>query len=82
MKLTEGVKCKTCRDGKLYKSEVTHRCEREGLEVEIKGIPAFICEKCEQVYFAPGVGDRISAAANELFMLSEIKHVGKFKAAV
>ncbi len=82
MKLTEGVKCKACRTGKLFKNEVSQKFEREGLEIEIDGIPAFVCDDCGQAYFLPGVGDKISVAANDLFKLAEVKHAGKFKAAV
>ena len=82
MKTIEGTTCKACHTGKLYKNEVTQKFEREGLEVKIEGIPALVCETCNQVYFPPGIGDKISDIANDLFMLSEIKHVGMFKVAV
>ena len=74
--------CKACRSGKLQKREVLHKVEREGLEVSIDGIPAFVCEKCGQIYFAPGIGDKITAAANQLFNLSEVKHAGEYIVAV
>ena len=82
MKVRDGSICKACRDGKLRKREVIQNFEREGLEVTIDGIPALVCEKCGQVYFPPGIGDKIAIAADNLFMLSEIKHVGKYRAAV
>ncbi len=82
MKLREGAKCKACRSGKLCKSEVSQKFEREGLEIEIDGIPAFVCEDWGQAYFLPGVGDKISVAANDLFKLVEVKRVSKFKAVV
>ena len=82
MKTIEGATCKACRIGKLHKSEVNQKFEREGLEVKIEGIPALVCENCDQIYFPPGIGDKISDAANHLFLLSEIKHAGAFKAAV
>ena len=82
MKVKEKAICKACRSGKLRKREVVQEFEREGLEVRIEGIPALVCEKCSQVYFAPGIGDKISAAANHLFMLSEAKHAGEYRAAV
>lgn len=74
--------CKACRSGKLLKREVSQGFEHEGLEVTIEGIPALVCERCGQVYFPPGIGDKISAAANHLFMLSEVKHAGRYKATV
>ena len=82
MKIGEGTTCKACRDGKLRKREVNQNFEREGLEVMIDGIPALACEKCGQVYFPPGIGDKISTTANDLFMLSEFKHAGKCRATV
>lgn len=80
--MKENAVCKACRGGKLCKREVAQNFEREGLEVRIEGIPALVCERCSQVYFPPGIGDKISAAANQLFILSEVKHVGKYKAIV
>lgn len=80
--MKENAICKACRSGKLYKREVLHKVEREGLEVSIDGIPALVCEECQQVYFAPGVGDKIIAAANQLFALSALKHAGEYKVAV
>ncbi len=80
--MKEKAVCKACRAGRLYKREVTQKFEREGLEVSIDGIPALVCEKCSQIYFLPGTGDRISAAADHLFMLSVIKHAGEYRAAV
>ncbi len=80
--MKEKAVCKACRIGILHKSEVTQKFEREGLEVSIDGIPALVCEKCSQVYYLPGTPDKISAAVNHLFMLSAVKHVGEYRAAV
>ena len=82
MKTLEDSMCKSCRSGRLAKDEVTQNFEREGLEVKIEGIPALVCVKCGQVYFAAGISDKISDAANNLFKLAEIKHAGMFKAAI
>ena len=82
MSIKEGTICKACRQGKLLKMEVSEKFEREGLEVVIEGIPAMVCNKCSQAYFLPGIADKISIAANNLFELSEIKHAGRYKAAV
>lgn len=82
MTVGEGSTCKACHEGRLNKREVCQNFEREGLEVTIDGIPALVCEKCGQVYFLPGIGDKIAVAADKLFMLSEIKHVGEYRAAV
>lgn len=81
-KFGETSVCKSCRSGILNRREVTQKFEREGLEVRIDGIPALVCEKCSQTYYLPGTGDMISAAANHLFMLSVVKHVGEYRAAV
>ncbi len=80
--MKENTVCKACRNGKLHKREVIHKVEREGLEVSIDGIPALVCEKCRQVYFSPGIGDKITAVANKLFILSEEKHAGEYRVAV
>lgn len=80
--MKENAICKACRSGKLLKREVDQVFEREGLEVKIDGIPALVCEECNQVYFPPGIGDKIANAANHLFLLSEIKHTGEYRAAV
>ena len=74
--------CKACKQGKLYKQEVGQKFEREGLEVRIEGIPALSCDKCGQVYFPPGISDMITTAANDLFLLSEVKHSGEYLAVV
>jgi len=76
--MKEKTVCKACRSAKLRKREVFQKFEREGLEVKIDGIPALVCEKCCQVYFPPGIGDKILSAANQLFILSEIKHAGEY----
>ncbi|RLC19191.1 MAG: hypothetical protein DRI57_07465 [Deltaproteobacteria bacterium] len=81
MELREKV-CKACRGGRLQRREVVQKFERGGLEVRIEGIPAMVCEECSQVYFPPGIGDKISDAADHLFILSEAKHVGEYRAAV
>ncbi|MCP4135769.1 MAG: YgiT-type zinc finger protein [bacterium] len=82
MKIKEGTICKSCKTGKLKSSEVSQTFERGGLEVKIEGIPALVCDKCGQVYFPPGISDKIVTAANDLFALSEIKHSGMYKAVV
>jgi YgiT-type zinc finger domain-containing protein len=74
--------CKTCREGKLLKREVIQSFEREGLKVKIEGIPALVCEKCSQIYFQPGIANKIAAAADHLFILSEIKHTGEYRAVI
>lgn len=80
--MKEKAICKVCRKGRLFKSEVTQKFEREGIEVSIDGIPALVCEKCSQVYFLPGTGDKIATAADQLFVLSELKHAGEYRAAI
>jgi YgiT-type zinc finger domain-containing protein len=80
--MKENTMCKACRAGKLYNREVTQKFERDGLEVSIEGIPALVCDRCSQVYFPAGIGDKISDAANHLFLLSEFKHIGEYKATV
>ncbi len=80
--MKENTVCKACRIGKLRKREVVQKFEREGLEVSIEGIPALICEECAQIYFPPGIADKITTAADHLFVLSEIKHAGAYRAAV
>ena len=80
--MKENTVCKACRNGKLLKREVSQGFEQEGLEVKIEGLPALVCKNCGHVYFPPGIGDKIAAAANQLFMLSEIKHAGGYKATV
>ncbi len=80
--MKENAICKACRSGKLLNREVGQVFEREGLEVKIEGIPALVCEECQQIYFPPGIGDKITNAANHLFILSEIKHKGEYRAAV
>jgi YgiT-type zinc finger domain-containing protein len=80
--MKENMTCKACRKGKLEKKEVSQLFEREGLEVRIDGVPALVCSACGQTYFPPGIGDKIAAAAEHLFSLSEIKHAGGYRAAV
>jgi len=80
--MKENAICKACRGGKLCNREVTQKFEREGLEVIIEGIPALVCDRCSQVYFPPGIGDKILDAANHLFILSAFKHTGEYKATV
>ena len=80
--MKEEAVCKACRKGRLHKREVTQEFEREGLEVSIDGIPALVCDNCSQTYLPPGVGDKISTAADHLFVLSTVKHAGKFSASV
>jgi len=80
--MKEGATCKSCRTGKLRKHEVCQKFEREGLVVSIDGIPALVCDQCSQIYFPPGIGDKIANAANHLFALSEFKHAGNYLAAV
>jgi len=77
-----GAICKACRVGKVFSREVAQTFEHEGLEVKIDGIPALVCDNCGQVYFAPGIGNKIRIAASDLFALSKVKHAGQFKAAV
>jgi YgiT-type zinc finger domain-containing protein len=80
--MKQGTKCKSCRLGKLLKKEVSQTFEREGLEVKIEGVPALVCDQCGQIYYAPGVGDKIVKAADDLFALSEVKHAGQYRAAI
>ena len=65
--MKEKAMCKACRQGKLFRREISQSFEREGLEVKIDGIPALVCDQCSQAYFAPGIGDKIIQAANHLF---------------
>ncbi|ETR69371.1 MAG: hypothetical protein OMM_09656 [Candidatus Magnetoglobus multicellularis str. Araruama] len=81
MNIVKNKICKACRSGELINNEVTQSFEREGLNVKIDGIPALVCRKCGQIYFKPGLADKINLAANHLFMLSEAKHAGEYKAA-
>ena len=47
--MNENVTCKACRKGKLFKQEVSQNFEREGLEVKLSGIPALVCNNCNQI---------------------------------
>ena len=82
MKAETGATCKACREGALEEREVAQAFEREGLEVKIEGVPALVCDACGQIYYVPGVSDKLAAAADRLFALSAVKHAGRFNAAV
>ena len=82
MNMKKGTICKSCHSGTLQQNEVSQTFEREGLEVKIEGIPALVCDQCGQIYYAPGIGDKIVKAADDLFALSEVKHAGQYKATV
>jgi len=80
--MKEDAVCKSCRKGILKSKEVAQTFEREGLEVRIEGIPALVCDQCGQIYYAPGIGDKIVEAADGLFALSAAKHAGQYQAIV
>ena len=73
--------CSEC-DGKVISQMVTQEFEREGVRVEVAGIRALVCEKCGEIYFAPGGAQAVVEAANSLFELARKnrQHRGKLRA--
>jgi YgiT-type zinc finger domain-containing protein len=64
--------CSEC-GGRLERKHIAQEFEREGVKVKLSGIAALVCADCGEIYFQPGVADRIAAAANSLFDLAVVE---------
>ena len=72
--------CSDC-GGEVKSQTVIQEFEREGVRVEVSGIRAFVCQKCGEIYFAPGGAQAVVEAANSLFALARKSHQHKGKLA-
>lgn len=70
--------CSEC-GGPVKFQAVKQEFEREGIRVEVAGIRAAVCQKCGEIYFAPGGAQAVVEAANSLFALARKneQHKGK-----
>src|SRR5690606_10212182 len=78
MKEARHPQCSEC-GGEVTTRSVTQTFEREGLQVEVAGIQAQVCERCGEIYFASGGAQAVVEAANSLFALARTnrQHKGK-----
>lgn len=69
--------CTEC-GGNLEKKTISQEFEREGIKIKLSGLKAWVCMKCDEIYFQPGSADKIAGAANCLFELAvtEEQHKG------
>ncbi|MBI1816019.1 MAG: YgiT-type zinc finger protein [Deltaproteobacteria bacterium] len=54
----------------MRKRTIKQEFEREGIRVSVAGIRALVCNRCGEVYFAPGGAQALVEAANGLFALA------------
>ncbi len=73
--------CSEC-GGKVKNQTVTQEFEREGVRVAVSGIRALVCQKCGEIYLAPGGAQAVVEATNSLFELARknCQHKGKLTA--
>jgi YgiT-type zinc finger domain-containing protein len=81
MKETKQAPCSEC-GGEVRNQLVKQEFEREGMRVEVAGIRALVCQRCGEIYFAPGGAQAVVEAANGLFALAKKnrQHKGKIVA--
>lgn len=69
MNRTLHTPCSEC-GGSVRKRTIKQEFEREGIRVSVAGIRALVCNRCGEVYFAPGGAQALVEAANGLFALA------------
>ncbi|HEX5733598.1 MAG TPA: YgiT-type zinc finger protein [Blastocatellia bacterium] len=69
--------CSEC-GGRLRRKKISQEFEKEGVKVKLSGFKAWVCERCNEIYFEPGGAEKIAQAVNCLFALafSEKQHKG------
>jgi YgiT-type zinc finger domain-containing protein len=77
----KNISCCECA-GEVESQMMAQEFEREGVRVEVAGIRALVCQKCGEIYFAPGGAQTMVEAANSLFELARKnqQHKGKLSA--
>ena len=75
--------CSEC-GGPVHTRKIRQEFERGGVRVSVSGIRALVCDRCGEVYFAPGGAQALVEAANGLFALARRNRQsrGKLSAAV
>ncbi len=75
--------CSEC-GGSLEKRSITQQFEREGIKIKLKGLKAWVCQGCGEIYFQPGGADKVAKAAHCLFdlALTEKQHKGTLTAQI
>ena len=57
----------TCKNGhQMIWGKTTFAYEEDGISVEVSDIPAWICQDCDDVSFAPGTTQQLITAVREL----------------
>ena len=71
------VPCSEC-GGKLKRMAITQKFENDGVKVRVSGLQAWVCDRCNEVYFEPGGADKMANAVRSLFALAhaEKQHKG------
>ena len=62
-----------------YKT-IAQEYEREGITIQIKGIPAMVCPSCGTISFTAGMPTKIKRAFDSMYELVEDHHKGKMVA--
>ncbi len=65
--------CSEC-EGELVSKPIAQEFERGGVRVKLSGVQAWVCQRCGEVYFAPGGADLVNKAVNSLFALAAAGH--------
>ncbi len=61
---------KCCECGEVLRYQTASQTFiREGVEITVSGIPAFICPKCGSTEYTPGTADEVAAAAKSMLSL-------------
>lgn len=75
--------CSDC-GGQVRRKTISQEFEREGINIKISGVEAWVCSRCGEIYFEPEGAEKLVQAANSLFALAVTgkQHKGKVVARV
>lgn len=75
--------CTDC-GGRVRPKTITQEYERDGVRVSVSGVRVLECERCGEIYFAPGAAQALVEAVESLFALAKRtgQHKGKLAGAV
>jgi YgiT-type zinc finger domain-containing protein len=59
------VTCPICRTGQTRPGHVTVTLRRGDTTIILKGVPADVCDNCEEYYLSEDITHRVPAAAEE-----------------
>jgi YgiT-type zinc finger domain-containing protein len=75
------MKCVICKHGETIPGTTTVTLEREGLTYVVKGVPAQVCQNCNEAYVVETVAGELLKSAEQMVKSGALVDIREYMAA-